>query len=57
MSTLMAYIRTLMLNMSILVELLVPRSHLILYKVTANASIFGEILETAVTFGIVGHGL
>ena len=52
-----AYIRTPMLNMSILQDEQVPRAHLILYKTAVKSSIFREILETAVTSGIVSHGL
>jgi len=51
------YVRMPMLNMSILLELLVPPAHLILYKVTAKASIFRGFVETAVTSEAVRHGL
>jgi hypothetical protein len=52
-----AYIRMPMPNMSILLELLVLVPNLILYKVTAKASIFRGFLETAVTSETVRHGL
>ena len=52
-----AYIRLPMLNMSILLESLVPRAHLILYKVIAKASVFRVFGETAVTSEAVCHGL
>jgi len=37
--------------------MLALRAHLILYKVTAKASIFRGFIETAVTSEVVRHGL